>query len=127
MMKQLVDCMSDDEAVILETKLSDNDGSYRRLAAYAAALYGMMGKGDTALNSIDPQGKNTAVMKELSFVICKHDYKEEICETINGNEFIFKKSFPIDQYHAELAEIGEEEKGNRWYVQLDEDGRLVIY
>lgn len=127
MMKQLVDYLDEEETKLLEVKLSNNDSFYKRMAAYASTLAPMMVKEETIPYNLDPQRKNTAPMTELSASAGRYDYKQEIREEINGNTFIFKKSFPIDKFRDELNELGEEDKGNMWYVQLDDEGRLVIY
>lgn len=127
-MKKLVERLTDKEALILEKKLADRDSFYTRMMAYKDRLSSiMMAAEDQVPYGIDAKGANTKTMNELNEVHGGYDMDQEICEKINGNTFIYKKTFPINEYRRELEEIGNEETGNDWYVRLDEEGRLVVY
>ena len=126
-MEKMVEQLSEDDAAVLEEKLAMNDSSYKRLMAYATALSSLMVAEPSAVYGIDAQGKNAKAMNELQFAFGNYDTDQEVREEINGNIFTYKKTFPIEEYRDELAEIGYEETGNQWYVKLDDEGRLVIY
>ncbi len=130
-MSYLIGDLSDDEVLLLEEKIVENDSFYKKIEAYSDKLAVIAERGpveDAIPYAIGKDGKNMEALAKLESAIGSYDFLGEAREEINGNTFIYKKdAFPIEQYRDELYLLGEEEKGNRWYVQLDEEGRLVIY
>lgn len=125
-MNRIVDYLNYEETIVLEKKLATNDGVYKRIMAYAPRLSEMMVKESSVPYNLDSHGKNAKTMNELYAALSGYDSDQEITESINGNTFTYKNTFPIEEYREELSEIGDIETGNRWYVRLD-DGRLMIY
>ena len=123
----LISGLSNEETILLEKKLIDNDSTYKRLETYAAALSPLRVSEEQMVYDLDTERKNAKSIKELSSAVAEYDFTQECIEEINGNTFIYKNGFEIDEFREELFTIGDAEKGNRWYVQLDDEGRLVIY
>lgn len=129
MLDYLISQMSDQDAGRLEERLQANDHFYKqrkkRLTTYSMAFATLQTASPAV---VDPSGRNGALMNEVMEAMGSYDYKSEGKEEINGNTFTFDRNgFPIEKYRDELAELGNTEKGNTWYVQEGEDGKLVIY
>ncbi len=120
-----------DDLIVLqemESAVEHRDKYYRRMFAYALEFQklGIMSNINVPIE-VDSEGKNTRIMNELRDAFEGYDMNQEIQEEINGNIFTYDKTFPIRDYRALLAEIGNEQTGNRWYVMLSDSGKLVIY
>ena len=81
---------------------------------------------DMAIKSKNNEKEVTEAVKELIEAFEDEDLDDIIDEEINGNYFEFNKSFDIDSYRKELFEIGENTKGQRWRLELDDDGKVVL-
>ena len=57
-----------------------------------------------------------------------YDFYDENVVEINGNKFTYNsEQFDIEKYKDHLASLGEESKGNSWYVDIDEFGEVVLH
>ena len=45
---------------------------------------------------------------------------------INGNQFAFHKTINIESIREKLFAVGNEVKGKKWRVELDNDGKVVL-
>ncbi len=45
---------------------------------------------------------------------------------INGNRFSYLKTLDIDSIMDKLVAVGNEVKGKKWRVELDEEGKVVL-
>ena len=116
---------SNNELNDLEKRIESMDPFYRRISAYATAIQKIMNG-----NKEEEEPSNEELAQNMMKTIAaydKYDYSSEVREEINGNTFVFKKDFPIDQYRDELAEYGEEIQDEIYSVYIDEQGRLVVY
>ncbi len=123
--------MDEDEAIELEKDIIKNDSGYSDLISSRSAesfSKRMMAYMNKIKELSQNQKKLSEPMQEMVDKYKKYDFESIVKEEINGNEFSYKKDkFPIEQYRQELAEMGNKSKGNKWFVSVSSDGRLVIY
>ena len=70
--------------------------------------------------------KMAVAMEAILKCIGHYDYSKTRTEEINGNYFSYEKDFPIEKYRKELYDMGDDEKGEKYTVYL-QDGELVVY
>lgn len=118
--------MSAQEMDILIERVESKDKSYKRLMAYVQALSKLKDKSIPK----DAQPNNDELAEVMNSTLKAYEKYDVDCEErveINGNTFIYKSGFPIDQYREELASYGEDEQDEIYSVYLDDEGRLVVY
>lgn len=98
LLQRIIDSLSDDGIVDMMSKLKDEKG-----------------KADV-INSVN----------ELMEAYEGEDFNDFIDEEINGNLFTYLKGFDIEAVREKLVAVGEEVKGKKWLLNLDDEGKLVL-
>jgi len=113
--------MSQKDIDALDKRVSQKDPAYNRLLAYATAFAKLSSNDEP--NNVELADVMSTSLKAYD----NYDVDEEKRIEINGNYFIYKEGFPIEDYRDILASYGEEEKDEVYSVYLDAEGRLVVY
>ncbi len=79
------------------------------------------------INTEEGQADNIETVNELIDAYDGVDFENIIDEEINGNSFEYKKGFDIDSVKDVLFSVGEQVKGQKWRVELDEEGKVVLF
>lgn len=90
---------------------------------------------EEAIKRLNPEIKKERIkdyyepLKEIFVAYEGYDFSAESVEKINGNVFVYNKhetEFEEDDFRN-LWNLGEEFKGEKYFVYKDDDGELVIY
>lgn len=123
----VIESMTDSDRSALEEKISSLDPVYKRLMAYRKALSAYVAEPQTEYGNNKAADELLPAMEQVADNNDGYDSSKEHVITLNGNDFTYRDGFPIEKYKDYLSSLGDEEKGNRWDVSLDGEGRLVIY
>ncbi len=102
--------------------------AYQKLVMAGITKLPFMALGPIGMAAAVPASLMEMVITAQAILKCigDYDYSKSITEEINGNIFSYEKEFPIEEYRQELYDIGNDVKGDKYSVYL-QDGELVVY
>ena len=79
------------------------------------------------LNDENKEKKFVSVLQELVDAYEDEDLEQYIDNEINGNIFSCTKDLDISPYLELFESIGNDTQGNRWRVEIDATGKVVLH
>lgn len=111
----------------IKSKLDDKD-KMKLLIKIAGALSEEDIKEKMAMLSDEKKKEGIiAILQELVDAYEDEDLDQYVDITVNGNVFTYTKDLNIAPYMELFESIGKDTHGNKWRVEIDNEGKVVLH